>query len=342
MNIKVVALSVSLLSLSMVGAVQAAETITGSGSTAIQPVLTKWAATYKEMNGVEINYGGGGSGQGIKDIKAGQVAFGATDKPLSSEDLRADHLIQFPAIIIGIAPIVNLPGVKPGQMVLDGKVLADIYLGKITKWNDRAIAALNKGLKLPDLDITPVHRAEGSGTTFNFTDYLSKVSPEWKETVGANTEVKWPENVGVAGKGNQGVAALVQRVVGSIGYVEQAYAVENNLAYTGMRNVSGKVVMPNMKSFQAAAANADYGKHEDFYLILTNQKGAQSWPITATTWVMLREDAPKETNEAVVKFFNWALTAPKAQQEAEQLAYVPLPKGTVKQIQTYWKNKLGL
>ncbi|MGK9449922.1 phosphate ABC transporter substrate-binding protein PstS [Acidithiobacillus caldus] len=341
MNIKVVALSVSLLSLGMAGAVQAAETLTGSGSTAIQPVLTKWAATYKEKTGVETNYGGGGSGQGIKDIKAGLVGFGATDKPLTSEELRKDHLIQFPAIIIGIAPIVNLPGIEPGQMVLDGKVLADIYLGKITKWNDPAIVAFNKGLKLPDLDISVVHRSDGSGTTFNFTDYLSKVSPEWTEKVGKpNTEIPWP--LGAGGKGNQGVAALVQKTVGSIGYVEQAYASENKLAYTRMRNAAGKVVLPDLKTFQAAAANADYGKTEDFYLILTNQKGAESWPITATTWVMLREDAPKATNEEVVKFFRWSLTAPEAKREAEQLAYVPLPDGTVKQIQGYWKSKLGL
>ncbi|WP_291511753.1 phosphate ABC transporter substrate-binding protein PstS [Acidithiobacillus sp.] len=340
MNIKVVALSVSLLSLGMAGAVQAAESFSGSGSTAIQPVLTKWAATYKENTGVEINYGGGGSGQGIKDIKAGQVAFGATDKPLTSEELRKDHLIQFPAIIIGIAPIVNLPGVEPGQMVLDGKVLADIYLGKITKWNDPAIVALNKQMKLPDLDITVVHRSDGSGTTFNFADYLSKVSPEWKQKVGADTAISWP--VGTGGKGNQGVASFVQKIVGSIGYVEQAYAVENKLAYTRMINAAGKVVMPDMKTFQAAAANANYGKAEDFYLILTDQKGAQSWPITATTWVMLRDDAPKATNEGVVKFFRWSLTSPKAQQEAEQLAYVPLPSSTVKQIEGYWKSKLGL
>ena len=316
----------------------AGDTLTGAGGTAIYPVLSVWAATYQKETGIAINYQAIGSGGGIKQIQSKTVAFANSDKPLTPDELKASGLAQFPAVIIGITPVVNLPGVKPGEMVLNGSVLADIYLGKISKWNDPAIHALNPGMKLPDTAISTVYRSDGSGTTFNFTNYLSKVSPEWKEKVGSDTSVSWPQGVG--GKGNAGVAAYVKQIPGAIGYVEYAYTMETKLTYTRMLNADRKVVTPSMASFQAAAGNADFSKVSDFYLILTNQPGAQSWPITAATYILMRKDYPVTENEKVLNFTKWFLT--HGQAAAEKLAYVPLPKRTVSLIEGYWKKELGI
>jgi phosphate transport system substrate-binding protein len=312
--------------------------ITGAGSTAIYPVLSQWANTYKEKTGIAINYQSIGSGGGIKQIKAKTVNFGDSDMPLTPDQLKEANLVQFPAVIIGITPIVNIPGVKSGQMILDGKVLADIYLGKITNWNDQAIKTLNPKLNLPDLAITVVHRADGSGTTFYFTDYLSKVSPEWKKNVGSNTSVNWP--AGVGGKGSEGVASYVQQVKGAIGYDEYAYAMQANLTWTRMVNSAGKVVSPKPKNFQAASAKTDFAHADDFYVIMTDAPGAQSWPLTATTYFLLRTDAAKADNAQVVKFAKWFLH--NGQSQAAKLDYVPLPEATVKLIDSYTKNKLGV
>ena len=312
--------------------------LTGAGGTAIYPVLSKWAESYKQATKQEVNYQAIGSGGGIAQIKAKTVAFGNSDKPLKHDELSQSGLVQFPAVIIGITPVVNISGVKAGQLVLDGPTLANIFLGKITKWNDPAIKALNSGVTLPDTAISVVHRSDGSGTTFNFADYLGKVSDEWKSKVGADTSVSWP--VGVGGKGNAGVAAFVQQIAGSIGYVEYAYAIENKLTYTQMKNADGKVVQPSLESFQAAASNADFTKVQDFYLILTNQPGEKSWPITAGTYMLMRKDAPKETNQDAVKFMEWCLT--KGQDQAKSLDYVPLPDATVQKIKSYWKTELGI
>jgi len=320
-----------------IGAAAAGDIITGAGSTAVYPVLSKWAEAYEKNQGVSINYQSIGSGGGIKQIKAKTVAFGDSDMPLRPEDLKSSNLVQFPVVIIGIAPIVNVPGIKPGQMVLSGKVLADIYLGKVTKWNDPEIKSLNKHLKLPATDITVVHRADGSGTTFYFTDYLCKVSPEWKEKVGSDTAVNWP--TGLGGKGSEGVAAYVQRTPGAIGYDEYAYAMQTHLTWTKMINRSGEIVSPTMKSFQAASANADFTKVDDFYLIMTDQPGAQSWPLTGTTYFLLRTDADKADNAKVLTFARWFLN--HGQEAAAKLDYVPLPNVTVKLIEQYWQKQLG-
>jgi len=318
--------------------VRAADMLTGAGGTAIYPVLSKWAEAYKAATGNEVNYQSIGSGGGIKQIKNKTVDFADSDKPLTPEELKEANLAQFPAVIIAITPVVNLPGIKPGEMILDGAVLSNIYLGKITKWNDPAIAALNPGVKLPDMVISTVHRSDGSGTTFNFTNYLSKVSPEWKDKVGSDTSVAWPSGLG--GKGNEGVAGFVKQIPGSIGYVEYAYTMETKLTYTRMKNADNKVVMPDMGSFQAAVGNADFSKVSDFYLILTNQPGAKSWPITAATYFLMRKDYPVAQNAKVIKFSKWFLE--NGQAAAEKLAYVPLPKRTVSLIEAYWKKDLGI
>jgi phosphate transport system substrate-binding protein len=312
--------------------------VTGAGSTAIYPVLSQWASTYKDKTGISINYQSIGSGGGIKQIKAKTVLFGDSDMPLTPDQLKEASLVQFPAVIIGITPIVNIPGVKPGEMVLDGKVLADIYLGKITNWNDAAIKHLNPKLNLPDLAITVVHRADGSGTSFYFTDYLSKVSPEWKKNVGSNTSVSWP--AGVGGKGSEGVASYVRQVKGSIGYDEYAYAMQTHLTWTRMVNSAGKIVSPKPKNFQAASAKTDFAHANDFYVIMTDAPGAESWPLTATTYFLLRTDAAKADNAEVVKFAKWFLH--NGQSQAAKLDYVPLPKATVKLIESYTRSKLGV
>ena len=322
----------------LISASAMADQITGAGSTAIFPVLSQWAKAYEGKTGTAVNYQSIGSGGGIKQIEANTVNFGDSDMPLTPKELKKQNMVQFPAVIIGITPIINVPGVKSGQMVLDGKVLADIYLGKITKWNDKEIKHLNPRLHLPSLKITVVHRADGSGTTFYFTNYLSKVSKEWKDKVGSNTAVSWP--AGVGGKGSAGVASYVKRIRGAIGYDEYAYAMQTNLTWTRMKNKAGKIVSPKPKFFQAASAKTDFKNAEDFYAIMTDAPGANSWPLTATTYFLLRKDNSKEVNGSVVKFAKWFLHNGQAQ--AAKLDYVPLPQATVKLIESYAKDKLGV
>lgn len=327
-----------LLALSLVGfAASAQSTLTGAGSTWVYPLVAKWAAAYQQNNGVEVNYQSIGSGGGIAQIKAGTVAFGASDMPLKPEDLSSAGLIQFPTAVAGEDLVYNLPGIQAEQLVLSGPLVADIYLGKIKKWNDPAIAKLNSGLNLPDMDITVVHRSDGSGTTFTFCDYLSKVSPEWKDKVGANTSVAWP--TGVGGKGNEGVASYVQRIPGSIGYVEYAYILESHLFDARMVNRDGKIVSPSLKGFQDAAAHVDFTKAQDFYVILTDHTGPDTWPISGCTWQILRKNAPKETNMAVMKFFDWGFE--HGQDMARSISFGPLPSSTVEAIKSYWKKELG-
>lgn len=314
------------------------QAITGAGSTWVYPLVTKWAVAYNQIAGIQVNYQPIGSGAGIAQIKAGIVDFGASDMPLKPEELAAAHLIQFPTAIAGEDMVVNLPGIKPGELILSGPVIADIYLGKIKKWNAPAVQALNKGMTLPDMDITVVHRADGSGTTFTFANYLSKISPEWAAKIGADTSLNWP--VGVGGKGNAGVAAYVQRIRGAIGYVEYAYILENRLTYVRMYNRDGKLVSPSLKGFQAAAAHVDFTKARDFYVILTDQPGADTWPISGCTWQILRTDAPQATNQAVTRFFLWGFE--HGQTMAESIAFGPLPASTVHAIQVYWKKNLGI
>jgi len=321
--------------LMMAGSAMAAN-LNGAGGTAIYPVLSLWAQHYNQKTGNQVNYQSIGSGGGIAQIKAKTVDFANSDKPLKHEDLAASGLVQFPEVVISIVPVVHVPGIKPGQLVIDGPTLANIYLGKITKWNDQAIKKLNPGVALPNMAILVVHRSDGSGTTFNFTDYLGKVSPEWKSSVGSDTAVSWP--AGVGGKGNEGVSGNVQQTVGSIGYVEYAYAKQNNLTYMDMINKAGKRVKPTMEAFQTAAANADFSKVQDFYLILTDQPGAQSWPITAATYMLMRKDYAQARNHEVLKFLDWALT--DGQADSKKLDYVPFPEAVVKQIEASWTTNL--
>jgi len=314
----------------------AATNLTGAGGTAIYPVLQVWAQKYQQKSGSQVNYQAIGSGGGIKQIEAKTVDFANSDKPLMHDEIAANHLVQFPQVVISIVPVIHLPGIQAGQMVLDGSVLSRIFLGQIKKWNDPAIAKLNPKLQLPDMAILTVHRSDGSGTTFNFTNYLGKVNPEWQSKVGADTAVSWPSGIG--GKGNAGVAASVQQTLGSIGYVEYAYAKQSNLVYTDMVNAAAQRVKPTLQAFQAAAANADFSKVQDFYLILTNQPGAQSWPITAATYMLLRSDYPAEKNKAIVQFLSYALRDGAA--DAEALDYVPFPDAIVKQIEASWGQTL--
>ena len=314
----------------------AATNLTGAGGTAIYPVLQVWAQKYQQKSGSQMNYQAIGSGGGIKQIEAKTVDFANSDKPLMHDEIAANHLVQFPQVVISIVPVIHLPGIQAGQMVLDGNVLSRIFLGQIKKWNDPAIAKLNPKLQLPDMAILTVHRSDGSGTTFNFTNYLGKVNPEWQSAVGADTAVSWPGGIG--GKGNAGVAASVQQTLGSIGYVEYAYAKQSSLVYTDMVNAAGQRVKPTLQAFQAAAANADFSKVQDFYLILTNQRGAQSWPITAATYMLLRSDYPAEKNKAIVQFLSYALREGAA--DAEALDYVPFPDAVVKQIEASWGQTL--
>jgi phosphate transport system substrate-binding protein len=336
MNCTMKALLTAALATTLFSGGAMAANLTGAGSTAIYPVLQVWAADYQKMTGNQMNYQAIGSGGGIKQIESKTVDFGATDKPLAHDEIVKNNIVQFPQVIISIVPVVHLPGIRAGQLVFDGPTLADIYLGKIKKWNDPAIKKLNPNVALPNMAILVVHRSDGSGTTFNWTDYLSKVSPEWKSKVGSDTAVSWP--TGIGGKGNAGVAASVQQTVGSIGYVEYAYAKQSNMIYGDMINSTGKRVAPTMAAFQAAASNADFSKVQDFYLVLTDQPGAESWPITATTWVLLRSDTPKARNQEAVKFFDYALT--KDQAAAEKLDYVPLPESVVKRIEATWASEL--
>jgi phosphate transport system substrate-binding protein len=313
-------------------AARAQQQVTGAGSTFVYPVLSKWAAEYAKLNGVQINYQSIGSGGGIAQIKAGTVDFGASDAPLSPKDLKAAGLAQFPVVIGGIVPVVNLSGVKAGEIKLTGPVLADIYLGKVKKWNDPAIAELNPGLSLPDRAIYVVHRSDGSGTTFNFVDFLAKVSPEWKQKVGVGTAVSWP--TGIGGKGNEGVAAYVERIKGAIGYVEYAYVAQNKMTYALVRNAAGEYPVPAVAAFQAAAASADWASARDFSIVMTNAPGKAAYPIAASTFILMRS-APKNpaASKAAIGFFTWSLE--HGQGLAEGLAYVPLPPALVAQVKSY-------
>jgi phosphate transport system substrate-binding protein len=311
--------------------------ITGAGATFPYPIYAKWADAYKKSTGVGMNYQSIGSGGGIKQITAKTVDFGASDAPLKPEDLEKNGLIQFPAIMGGVVPVYNIKGIEAGKIRLSPALLADIYLGKIKKWNEAPIASLNPGVKLPDQAISVVHRSDGSGTTFLFVNYLSKVSPDWKSTVGEGTSVKWP--VGVGGKGNEGVANYVGRIDGAIGYVEYAYAKQNKLAHALLANRDGKYVAPDDEAFKAAAASADWAKAPGMYLILTDQPGAKSWPITGASFILMHKVQQNPANaKEVLKFFDWAFE--KGDQMASELDYVPMPDPVVKLIQTQWKSQL--
>jgi phosphate transport system substrate-binding protein len=315
----------------------AAVDISGAGATFPYPIYAKWAEAYKAKTGVGLNYQSIGSGGGIKQIKAKTVDFGASDKPLEPKELNESGLIQFPMIMGGVVPVVNIPGIGAGQVKLNGPVLADIYQGKITKWSDPKIKALNSGVKLPDQAISVVHRSDGSGTTFIFTHYLSEMSPDWKQKVGEDASVSWP--TGVGGKGNEGVASYAGRIPGAIGYVEYAYALQNKLAYVLLQNKDGKFVKPSSETFQAAAAHADWAKAPGFYLLLTNQPGAESWPITGASFILVYKSQDKaETAKEVLKFFDWAYK--NGSQMAEQLDYIPMPAGVVKLVEQTWTTEV--
>ncbi len=311
--------------------------VSGAGASFIFPLVSKWSADYNTATGAKINYQSIGSGGGIAQIKAGTVDFGSSDKPLSSDELAQAGLAQFPSAIGGVVPVVNVEGLEAGKLRLTGALLADIFLGKVKTWNDPAIAAANPGVTLPDGKITIVHRSDGSGTTFNFSNYLSKVSPEWKTKVGEGTSVQWPDGVG--GKGNEGVASYVKQIKGSIGYVELAYALQNGMPYTALQNAAGTWVQPNAETFAAAAASADWASAKDFNLVITNAPGEQAWPITATNF-MLMQKKPKDAkrNQDTLAFFKWAFE--NGQTQANELHYVPLPAELTKQIEAYWGTEL--
>ncbi|MFA7242489.1 MAG: phosphate ABC transporter substrate-binding protein PstS [Sulfuricellaceae bacterium] len=311
--------------------------ITGAGATFPYPVYAKWAEAYKAKTGIGMNYQSIGSGGGIKQIKARTVDFGASDKPLKVEELEKDGLMQFPAIMGGVVPIINLDGIGNNQVKLNGVALTDIFLGKIKKWNDPALVALNKGVNLPATDITVVHRSDGSGTTFVFTNYLAKVSPEWKGKVGNDASVSWP--VGTGGKGNEGVAAFVKQIKGAIGYVESAYAKQNKMPMAMLQNKEGQFVTADDDSFKAAAANAQWDKAPGFYEILTDQPGKASWPITGASFILMHKNQAKpDQAREVLKFFDWAFT--NGDKLASDLDYVPMPDNVVKLMQHAWKTQI--
>ena len=324
-------LRVTFASLALIPMLASAQDVTGAGATFPAPIYAKWADAYNKATGVRINYQSVGSGAGIKQIKSKTVDFGATDMPLSDEDLAKDGLIQFPTVIGGVVPVVNIAGIAPGQIKLTGAVLGDIYLGKITKWNDAALTALNPGVPLPAADIAVVRRADGSGTSFIFTNYLSKVNAEWKAKVGEGTAVNWP--VGAGGKGNEGVAAFVQRLPNSVGYLEYAYVKQNKMAYTLMRNKDGNFVAPSDTAFKAAAAGADWSK--TFFQITTEQPGKDAWPITNPTYILMYKSQDKPVNASnALKFFEWAYG--NGDQTADDLDYVPLPANVKELVRKHW------
>lgn len=332
------AFAVAALSIAISFSVAAkADEITGAGSTFVYPILSKWSADYSAQSGTKINYQSIGSGGGIAQIKAATVDFGASDKPLEPSELAEAGLGQFPLVIGGVVPVVNLEKVGPGEMKFTGALLADIYLGKITKWDDPAIKQLNPNLSLPSEDITVVHRSDGSGTTFNWVNYLSKVSPEWKQKVGEGTSVKWP--AGVGGKGNEGVAGYVNQIPNSIGYVEYAYVIQNSMKFGLVQNKAGKFIAPNEKSFKAAAATADWVSAKDFDLVMTDAPGEDAYPVAATVFIMMYKQ-PKDASRAqsALKFFKWALES--GQKQATDLDYVPFPDNVVKLIEGYWKQEI--
>ena len=313
--------------------------ITGAGASFPYPLYAKWADTYKKETGVSLNYQSIGSGGGIKQIEAKTVDFGASDKPLDEKKLKEDDLTQFPTVVGGVVPVFNLEGIKDGGVKLTGDILAQIYMGKITKWNDAAIVAINPGVSLPDKVITVVHRSDGSGTSFLFTNYLSQVNKDWKEKVGADTSVSWP--AGVGGKGNEGVASYVGRIGGAIGYVEYAYAKQNKLTSAQLQNKSGKFVEPSASAFQEAAASAKWDSVPNFYLILTDVEGDKVWPIVGATFILM-EKKPKNPKQikAVLDFFRWAYE--KGDALATDLDYVPLPNSVVNLIEQSWKENIAL
>jgi phosphate transport system substrate-binding protein len=329
---------IALLSMTALASVSyvnlaAAQEVTGAGATFPAPLYAKWASDYNKATGVKINYQSVGSGAGIKQIDSKTVDFGASDMPQTDEVLKAKGQFQFPAVIGGTVPVVNIKGIAPGQMKLDGQVLGDIYLGKITKWSDPAIKALNPTLALPDAAIAPVRRADGSGTTFNFTNYLSRVHPEWKAKVGEGTAVNWP--VGAGGKGNEGVAAFVNRLPNSIGYVEYAYVKQNKMTFALLKNKDGVFVAPDDESFKAAAAGADWNK--SFYQLITDQPGKNAWPISTATFILMhvKQDKPANATETF-KFFNWAYK--NGAQAATALDYVPMPANVIGAIEKAWSQ----
>jgi phosphate transport system substrate-binding protein len=324
----------ALVALVFCGSAQA-DDITGAGSTFVFPILSKWSGEYNAKTGAKLDYQPIGSGRGIVQIKAASVDFGASDAPLKPEDLRKSDLGQFPLVIGGIVPVVNIEGVKSGEIKFTGALLADIFLGKVKRWNDPEIVKLNPDVKLPAAAIAVLHRSDSSGTTFNWVNYLSKVSPEWRDKVGEGTAVAWP--TGAGGKGNEGVAALVMQTRNSIGYVEYAYVLQSKLAYGLVQNKAGKFVKPDAASFQAAAASADWAKAQDFYLVMTDSPGADAYPIAATAFVLIPKTAksPART-KAALEFFRWVLES--GQKSATDLEYVPLPPDLVTQIEAYWKS----
>jgi phosphate transport system substrate-binding protein len=310
-----------------------AQDITGAGATFPAPLYAKWASEYNKNTGVKINYQSVGSGAGLRQIEAKTVDFGASDMPLKDEELKAKNLVQFPTVVGGVVPVLNIKGIAPGQMKLTGQVLGDIYLGKITKWSDPAIKALNPSLSLPDSAISPVRRADGSGTSFIFTNYLSKVNAEWKSKVGEGTAVNWP--TGAGGKGNEGVAAFVNRLPNSIGYVEYAYVKQNKMVFAEVQNSTGAFVAPNDTAFKAAAAGAEWNK--SFYQILTNQPGKDAWPISGATFILMQKTQDKPANgTATLKFFSWAYA--NGDQMADALDYVPMPDDVIPAIEKSWAD----
>ncbi|MBO0661134.1 phosphate ABC transporter substrate-binding protein PstS [Jiella sp. MQZ9-1] len=323
--------------LGFASAAQAAD-LSGAGATFPYPVYSQWAKAYKEKTGTGLNYQAIGSGGGIKQIEARTVTFGASDKPLGGDELTKNTLVQFPTVMGGIVPVVNIKGIKPGELVIDGTTLAEIYMGKITKWNDAAIKKLNPKVKLPDAAIAVVHRSDGSGTTFNFTYYLAAVDADWKSNIGVNTSVQWP--VGVGAKGNQGVAANVGQTQNSIGYVEYAYALQNKMTYTDMVNKAGKRVAPKAAAFAAAAKNADWKSQPGFGVILADQPGDKSWPMTAATFILMHSDAKDgKASAQVLKFFNWAYA--HGDKMAAKLDYIPMPSSVVKDVKKEWSEIKG-
>ena len=330
MKFSKLSLVATLMAVAGLGVAHAQE-VTGAGATFPAPIYAKWASEYHKATGVKVNYQSIGSGGGIKQIDSKTVDFGASDMPQTDEVLKSKGQIQFPTVLGGVVPIINIKGIEPGQLKLTGALLGDIYLGKITKWNDPAIKALNPSLPLPDALISPVRRADGSGTSFIFTNYLSKVSPEWKSKVGEGTAVNWP--LGTGGKGNEGVAAYVGRLPNSIGYVEYAYVKQNKMNYALVQNAAGNFVKPEDDSFKAAAAGADWSK--SFYQILTNQPGKEAWPISGATFILMhaKQDKPASATE-VLKFFSWAYK--NGEKIAVDLDYVPMPKPVVADIEKAW------
>lgn len=312
---------------------QGVKEINGAGASFPYPIYAKWAAAYHQETGVQMNYQSIGSGGGIKQIKAKTVDFGASDSPLKPEELDEAGLIQFPMVIGGVVPVINVKGLKPGELKLTPEQLADIFLGKIKKWNDPALARNNPDVKLPNLAITVVHRSDGSGTTWMFTNYLTKVSKEWAEKVGNSSSVQWP--VGVGGKGNEGVASYVSRVNGGIGYVEFAYALQNKIPYAKLQNQAGNYVEPSVESFQAAAAGADWKNSKGFYVVLTNQPGEQTWPIAGASFILMhKQQAKPETARAALKFFDWAYR--NGSDMAVELHYVPMPESVAELVTANW------